>query len=169
MELASAWVRFLGREDPLEKEMATHSRILAWRIHWTEEPGRLQSMGSRVGLDLATKQPPPPVISRFQSHPFLLQMSKSRRPARRRDTRGDGVGPGLELSYLPSTCCQMPPNVCILAWTEAGESVAYAPHRSSTGKARPGYYRHFSGGDSEGTLQGGELPTVGSSGSRGTT
>ena len=46
------WVRSLGREDPLEKEMATHSSILAWRIPWTEEPGRLQSMGSqRVGHD----------------------------------------------------------------------------------------------------------------------
>ena len=43
-------VRSLGREDPLEKEMATHSNILAWEIPWTEEPGRLQSMGSqRVG------------------------------------------------------------------------------------------------------------------------
>ena len=41
----------LGQEDPLEKEMATHSSILAWRIPWTEEPGRLQSMESqRVGL-----------------------------------------------------------------------------------------------------------------------
>ena len=38
------WVRFLGREDPLEKEMATHSSVLAWRIPWTEEPGGLQSM-----------------------------------------------------------------------------------------------------------------------------
>ena len=38
-------VRSLGREDPLEKEMATHSSILAWRIPWAEEPGRLQSMG----------------------------------------------------------------------------------------------------------------------------
>ena len=38
-------VQFLGREDPLEKEMATHSSILTWRIPWTEEPGRLQSMG----------------------------------------------------------------------------------------------------------------------------
>ena len=47
----------LGREDPLEKEMATHSSILAWRIPWTEEPGRLQSMGSqRIGHDLATQQ-----------------------------------------------------------------------------------------------------------------
>ena len=41
------WVPSLGWEDPLEKEMATHSSILAWRIPWTEEPGRLQSMGSR--------------------------------------------------------------------------------------------------------------------------
>jgi len=41
------WVQFLGLEDPLEKEMATHSNILAWRITWTEEPGRLQSMESK--------------------------------------------------------------------------------------------------------------------------
>ena len=39
------WYQFLGQEDPLEKKMATHSSILAWRIPWTEEPGRLQSMG----------------------------------------------------------------------------------------------------------------------------
>ena len=45
-------VRSLGREDPLEKEMATHSSTLAWKIPWTDEPGRLQSMGSqRVGHD----------------------------------------------------------------------------------------------------------------------
>ena len=44
------WVQFLGREDPLEKEMAIHSNILAWKIPQTEEPDRLQSMGSqRVG------------------------------------------------------------------------------------------------------------------------
>ena len=47
----------LGREDPLEKEMATHSSTLAYKIPWMEEPGGLQSMGSqRVGHDLATKQ-----------------------------------------------------------------------------------------------------------------
>ena len=40
-------VQSLGREDPLEKEMATHSSILAWKIPWMEEPGRLQSMGSQ--------------------------------------------------------------------------------------------------------------------------
>ena len=44
--------RSLGQEDPLEEEMATHSSILAWRIPWTEELGRLQSMGSqRIGHD----------------------------------------------------------------------------------------------------------------------
>ena len=48
-------VQSLGREDPLEKEMATHSSTLAWRIPWREEPGRLQSTGSqRVGQDWAT-------------------------------------------------------------------------------------------------------------------
>ena len=47
-------VRFLGREDPLEKEMAIHSSTLVWKIPWTEEPDRLQSMGSqRVGYDWA--------------------------------------------------------------------------------------------------------------------
>ena len=41
------WVRSLGREDLLEQEMATHSSILAWKIPWMEEPGRLQSMGQQ--------------------------------------------------------------------------------------------------------------------------
>ena len=46
------WVPSLGQEDLLEKEMATHSSVLAWKIPWTEEPGRLHSMGSqRVGHD----------------------------------------------------------------------------------------------------------------------
>ena len=50
-----AWVQSLGREDPLEKEMATHSGTLAWKNPWTEEPGRLQSMGlQRVRHDQAT-------------------------------------------------------------------------------------------------------------------
>ena len=50
--MRETWVRSLGQEDPLEKEMATHSSVLAWRIPWTEEPSRLQSMGSqRVGHD----------------------------------------------------------------------------------------------------------------------
>ena len=53
--MQETWVQSLGQEDPLEKEMATHSRILAWRIPWTEKPGGLQSTGSqRVGHDWAT-------------------------------------------------------------------------------------------------------------------
>ena len=53
--MRETWVPSLGREGPLEKEMVTHYSILAWRIPWTEKPGRLQSTGSqRVGHDWAT-------------------------------------------------------------------------------------------------------------------
>ena len=55
--MRETWVGSLGQEDPLEKEMATHSSILAWRIPWTEKPGGLQSMGpQRGGHNLVTKQ-----------------------------------------------------------------------------------------------------------------
>ena len=51
-EAQETWVRSLGWEDPLEKAVATHSSVLAWKIPWMEEPGRLQFMGSqRVGHD----------------------------------------------------------------------------------------------------------------------
>ena len=49
LAMQEIWVHSLGREDALEEEMATHSTILAWRISWTEETGRLQSMGSQKG------------------------------------------------------------------------------------------------------------------------
>ena len=50
--MRETWVQSLGWEDPLEKEMATHSSVLAWRTPWLEEPGGLQCMGSqRVGHD----------------------------------------------------------------------------------------------------------------------
>ena len=50
--MQGTWVQSLGREDPLEKEMAIHSSTIAWKIPWTEEPGRLQSTGlQRVGHD----------------------------------------------------------------------------------------------------------------------
>ena len=45
--MQEAWVQSLSREDPLEKEIATHSNILAWKIPWMEEPGKLESMGSQ--------------------------------------------------------------------------------------------------------------------------
>ena len=50
------WVRSLGLEDPLEKEMTTHSSILAWKIPWTEEPGGLQSMEPPSWTQLSTTQ-----------------------------------------------------------------------------------------------------------------
>ena len=55
--MQETWVQSLGREDPLQKEIATHSSTLAWEIPWTEEPGRLQSMElQRVKHDLVIKQ-----------------------------------------------------------------------------------------------------------------
>ena len=52
-EMQETRVQSLGQEDPLEKDMATHSGVLAWRTPWTEEPGELQSVGSqRVGHDM---------------------------------------------------------------------------------------------------------------------
>ena len=63
----------LGWEDPLEKGIATHSSILAWRIPWTEEPGGLQSMGSqRVILDLATEHTHFPFVRRNGYRIFFL-------------------------------------------------------------------------------------------------
>ena len=57
LAMQEMWVRSLGGEEPLQKELATHFSILAWETPWTEEAGRLQSMGSqRVRHDLATKQ-----------------------------------------------------------------------------------------------------------------
>ena len=50
-------IRSLGQEDPLEKGMATHSSILAWRVPWTEEPGRLKYMGSDTTEQLTHRQP----------------------------------------------------------------------------------------------------------------
>ena len=54
--MQETWVRFLGQENPLEKEMATHSTVIAWRIPWTEEPGGFPVHGvARIRHDLATK------------------------------------------------------------------------------------------------------------------
>ena len=57
LPIQETWVQSLGLNDPLEREMATYSSILAWKIPWTEEPGGLQSMGlQRVRHDLVSKQ-----------------------------------------------------------------------------------------------------------------
>ena len=54
--MLDTWVQFLGQEDPLEKEIATHSSILAWRIPWTEEPGRLGSQESGTIMGVMEKK-----------------------------------------------------------------------------------------------------------------
>ena len=71
--MQETWVRFLGREDPLEKEMATHSSTLAWKLPWLEEPGRLSSMGSRrVGHNWATSLQPSIQGLSLYGHGFSL-------------------------------------------------------------------------------------------------
>ena len=73
--MLETWVRSQGREDPLEKEMATHSSILAWRIPWTEEPGGLQFTGSqrvrqteRLHLENTKEE-----LIKILSNPFPIQ------------------------------------------------------------------------------------------------
>ena len=67
--MQETWVRSLGQENPLEKEMVTHSSIVAWEIPWTDRPDRLYSMGlQRVGHDLATE-----TINNNMSHLLLLK------------------------------------------------------------------------------------------------
>ena len=85
--MQETWVRFLGQEDPLEKEMATHSNILGWRIPWTEGPGGLQPMGSQsIRHDWATKPPPLPRCWGYYATETLWHMYP------------------LELDFCPSTC-----------------------------------------------------------------
>ena len=72
--MQETWVRSLDLEDTLEKEMATHSSMLAWETPWTEEPGGLSSMGSqRVELNLATTRPDKISLEKSkQQGPFSL-------------------------------------------------------------------------------------------------
>ena len=70
-------VHSLGQEDPLEKRIATHSSVLAWRILWTEEPGELQSMGSqRVRHDRVTKPPPFTKITSVLTFPLPASLEQ---------------------------------------------------------------------------------------------
>ena len=73
LAMQNTWVRSLGWEDPLEKEMATHSSIPAQEIPWTDKPGELQSMShKRVGRDSATKQLPNYCVKYFQVNCLIL-------------------------------------------------------------------------------------------------
>jgi len=69
------WVRSLGREDPPEEDMATHSSILAWRIPWTEGPDGLQSMGShRVGHNRSDLTCKACIIGQISTSHFILKI-----------------------------------------------------------------------------------------------
>ena len=88
--MQETWVWSLGWEDPLEKGMATHSSILAWRIPWTEEPGGLQSMGfQRVRHDPAWRTHRGPESPTEESQQWLLSIS----PQGRTRHREHGSGP----------------------------------------------------------------------------
>ena len=87
-------VQSLGREDPLKEGMAAHSRILAWRVPWTEEPGGLQSTGSqRVRHDGVAEHTHTPSLRGFSHHP--LQETPTSTPAY-------GTFCPLTLVYVPS-------------------------------------------------------------------
>ena len=75
--IQKTWVQSLGQEDPLDKEMATHSSILAWKIAWTEKPGGLQSMESqRVRIIYNDKEPEKEYIYITKSHLKVTQHCK---------------------------------------------------------------------------------------------
>ena len=96
--MQEAWVQFLGQEDPLEKGMATHSSILAWRIPWTEEPGCLQSVGlQRVRHDWAC------MALQYFRHYFqpLAGNSDTTEATQQASTHGGrGAGPLATLAHL---------------------------------------------------------------------
>ena len=74
--MLETWVRSLGQEDPLEKEMATHSSILGWEFPWLEKPGRATvHWGARVGHDLVTK--PSPFSGRLSGSPSTPESESS--------------------------------------------------------------------------------------------
>ena len=79
-------VRSLGWEDPLEKEMATHSSTLAWKISWTEEPGRLQYMGRKESD--TTERLHFSIVSRSKSESHILQLVHPGKTPDGRETHG---------------------------------------------------------------------------------
>ena len=90
--MRETWVWSLGWEDPLQKEMATHSSILAWRIPWKEEPGGPQSMGlQKVGHDWATKEEGEQVYKGASQVTLVLKNP----PANAGDIGDEGSIPGL--------------------------------------------------------------------------
>ena len=130
--MQETWVRSLGQEDPLEKEMAIHSSILTWRIPWTEEPGGLQSTGSqRVGHDWVTNTAHLELSLIYLgfrklvkhlsfSHPWWSELQPNSQ--KRKKKRGEGGAQWAFLGPLPSfrplaywraTFCQGFPEVSV--------------------------------------------------------
>ena len=105
--MRETWVRFLGREDPLEKEMAIHPSTLAWKIPWSEEPDRLKSMGSqRVGYDWATSLmtgQPTPVFLPGKSHGQRSLVAYSPWDGKESDTTEQLSSNSIEWFYIPNT------------------------------------------------------------------
>ena len=132
----------LGWEDPLEEEMATHSRILAWKIQRTEEAGRLQSMGSpRIGHYPVTNICTYPGVESGFNHPGSLAMRKLRLcktlNSKRRWRPRKASGPGVLHNHPPPT----PSN--LLSPTRQ-DSVCWIKAKSPTGKAS--WYGNRKGG-----------------------
>ena len=121
------WVRPLGREDPLEKGMATQASILAWRIPWTQEPGGLQSMESqRVRHDWATEHAHNNVLGN------LLETDRDRKPK-----QTEGVLAFIETEHSPETIyvCSCSNTKCKnLAYTQLNTACfRNCRHKDSTG------------------------------------
>ena len=118
----------LGREAPLEKEMATHPSILAWRIPWTEEPGGLQSTGpQRVGHDLATKEQQKQDRNGLQwffkncpadSKAQLRLMTTGLRLKGRRNRFHKSIMSGADSACTGATACSALLRLFLLCWKE---------------------------------------------------
>ena len=118
--MLETWVRSLGREDPLEKEMATHFSTVAWRIPWREEPGGLQFMGwQRVGHDWATSLAVEKTVLIQQGETEADPQSQSRSRQRRcghRAAKGATVSAGYCHGGVHPWYCQ-------IFWTERSEKL----------------------------------------------
>ena len=106
--MQETWVLSLIQEDPLEKEMATHSSILAWEIPWTEGPGRLQSMGlQKVGHDLVTEQQQQFYLLNQTNQPKAKETNRTRKNENKK-AGGSGLKSHLGRISLPAfpSCVQ---------------------------------------------------------------
>ena len=128
--------RFLGQEDPLEKEMASHSSILAWKIPWAGEPGTLQSVGfQRVRHNLATKQQQQTVLDYKMSAEDKWEHSKYRTAL-----EGDqGWGQGRWEIHFYWICSRILKNFAICKYSSLEESGNESMRTSTGGRFKEAY------------------------------